>query len=153
MGTRVRGKLPLELRAALPGELAHATLATHHRVRLSPWPSEPVCRRGKSPDRLLMGLRDWFFAVAAATGGCHGDHQNERSLPEPRSPSLHPPSWSTKSLCTTPHAPQLVWRRCPETRQLGRVGSVEQELSPTAQAPAHFPVFLPQRLWPRVTIH
>lgn len=43
--------------------------ALSHLVRLSPWPSEPVCRRGKSPDRRLMGLRDWFFTVATATGG------------------------------------------------------------------------------------
>lgn len=50
--------------------LTNPTLDSYHRARLSPWPSEPVCRRGKSPDRRLMGLRDWFFAVAAATGGC-----------------------------------------------------------------------------------
>lgn len=49
----------------------------YHRVRPSPGPSEPVCRRGKSPERRLMGLRDWFFAVAATTGGCRGNDQSE----------------------------------------------------------------------------
>ena len=60
----------LKLCQALPRELTKPTLGSYHRVRLSPWPSEPVCRRGKSPDRRLMGLRDWFFAVTTATGGC-----------------------------------------------------------------------------------
>lgn len=80
--TKVRRKPSPELREALPkvGHLVaaaeegptHPALDCYHRVRPSPWPSEPVCRRGKSPDRRLMGLRDWFFAAAAAAaaGGC-----------------------------------------------------------------------------------
>lgn len=47
-----------------------AQCQTYHLVLLSDWLSDPVCRRGNSPDRRLMGLLDWFLAVAAGTGGC-----------------------------------------------------------------------------------
>lgn len=47
----------------------HRECHAYHRALLSAWLSNPVCRRGNSPERRLMGLLDWFLAAAAETGG------------------------------------------------------------------------------------
>lgn len=104
VGTRVRRKPCAEAVQSHPKGPTNAALDSYHRVRLSPWPSEPVCRRGKSPDLRLMGLRDWFFAVAATTGGCNGTTTMSAPSPNPISiPSSPFPAYRAPA-----HTPQLA---------------------------------------------